>query len=47
MKKKTLCETYEVVITGLVPVIPLRDATYPPKRDGRDEPCHDNGEVWL
>jgi hypothetical protein len=29
------------VITGLVPVIPLRDALCPPKRDGRVKPGHD------
>src|ERR1035437_7755719 len=33
------------VITGLVPVIPLRDALCPPKRDGRDKPGHDKLEI--
>jgi hypothetical protein len=33
---------FEFVLPGLVPGIPLRDATlYPPDRDGRDEPGHD------
>jgi hypothetical protein len=30
----------QLVITGLVPVIPLRQAQRVPKRDGRDEPGH-------
>jgi hypothetical protein len=34
-----------MVITGLVPVIPLREAWCLSKRDGRDEPGHDNGGV--
>lgn len=30
------------VITGLVPVIPIRLAQYSPKREARDKPGHDN-----
>ena len=30
------------VVTGLVPVTPLRGVCAPPKRDGRDKPGHDN-----
>jgi lytic murein transglycosylase len=36
-----------LVITGLVPVIPLRDAQCPPKRDGRDKPGHDRRKYVL
>jgi hypothetical protein len=37
------------VITGLVPVIPLRDAMCPPDRDGRDKPGHDKSPftAWF
>jgi hypothetical protein len=35
------CANLSVVITGLVPVIPLKWAPCAPKRDGRDEPGHD------
>jgi hypothetical protein len=30
-----------VVVTGLVPVTPLREARCQPKRDGQDKPGHD------
>jgi hypothetical protein len=33
--------TSSVVITGLVPVIPIRTARRISKRDGRDKPGHD------
>jgi hypothetical protein len=35
-------DSLSLVITGLVPVIPLRWAQYVPKRDGRVKPGHDN-----
>jgi hypothetical protein len=34
-----------LVVTGLVPVTPLRQARCPLKRDGRVKPGHDNVEI--
>ena len=31
-----------LVMAGLVPAIPMRDAHYAPKRDARVKPAHDN-----
>jgi hypothetical protein len=36
-----------LVITGLVPVIPIRMALRFSKRDGRDKPGHDGEGVTL
>jgi hypothetical protein len=39
-----LCPDLSVVMAGLVPAIPLRQALCIPKRDARVKPAHDNGE---
>ena len=37
----------EIVVPGLVPGTPIRREQYPPDRDSRDEPGHDNRDLQV
>src|SRR5262249_9211489 len=41
MRRELPRDNLSIVMPGLMPGVPLREALYSPKRDGRDKPGHD------